>query len=69
VSYRLAPVFLIRLAGAPFDCVQRLTTPETTNTARGLIVGQNKVQRDDEKRLAASLERELEITRKALLAT
>jgi hypothetical protein len=67
VSYRLAPVFLIRLAGAPFDCVQRLTTPETTNTARGLIVGQNKVQRDDEKRLAASLERELEITRKALL--
>lgn len=67
MSYRLAPVFLIRLAGAPFDCVQRLTTPETTNTARGLIVGQNKVQRDDEKRLAASLERELEITRKALL--
>jgi hypothetical protein len=67
VSYRLAPIFLIRLAGVPFDSIERLTTPETTNTARGLMVGQNKVQRDDEKRLAASLERELEITRKSML--
>jgi len=67
VSYRVAPIFLIRLAGVPFDSIQRLATPETTNTARGLIVGQNKLQRDDEKRLAASLERELEITRKSLL--
>jgi len=67
VSYRVAPIFLIRLAGVPFDRLERLATPETTNTARGLIVGQNKVQRDDEKRLAASLERELEITRKSLL--
>src|SRR5207302_777742 len=67
VSYRVAPIFLIRLAGVPFDRLERLATSETTNTARGLIVGQNKVQRDDEKRLAASLERELEITRKSLL--
>jgi len=67
VSYRVAPIFLIRLAGVPFDRLERLATPETTNTARGLIVGQNKVQRDDKKRLAASLERELEITRKSLL--
>jgi hypothetical protein len=67
VSYRVAPIFLIRLAGVPFDRLERLATPETTNTARGLIVGQNKVQRDDEKRLAASLERELEIARKSLL--
>ena len=67
MSYRVAPIFLIRLAGVPFDRLERLATPETTNTARGLIVGQNKVQRDDEKRLAASLERELEITRKSLL--
>ena len=67
MSYRVAPIFLIRLAGVPFDSIQRLATPETTNTARGLIVGQNKLQRDDEKRLAASLERELEITRKSLL--
>ena len=67
MSYRVAPIFLIRLAGVPFDRLERLATPETTNTARGLIVGQNKVQRDDEKRLAASLERELEIARKSLL--
>jgi hypothetical protein len=67
VSYRVAPIFLIRLAGVPFDRLERLATPETTNIARGLIVGQNKVQRDDEKRLAASLEHELEITRKSLL--
>ncbi|PYL34969.1 MAG: hypothetical protein DMF35_03550, partial [Verrucomicrobia bacterium] len=67
MSYRVAPIFLIRLAGVPFDRLERLATPETTNTARGLIVGQNKVQRDDKKRLAASLERELEITRKSLL--
>ncbi len=67
MSYRVAPIFLIRLAGVPFDRLERLATSETANTARGLIVGQNKVQRDDEKRLAASLERELEITRKSLL--
>jgi len=67
VSYRVAPIFLIRLAGVPFDSIERLTTPETTTTARGLMVGQNKLQRDDEKRLVASLERELEITRKSLL--
>jgi hypothetical protein len=67
VSYRVAPFFLIRLAGAPFDSVRRLATPETTNTARGLIAGQTKLQPDDEKRLVASLERELEITRKSLL--
>ena len=67
MSYRVAPIFLIRLAGVPFDSIERLATPETANTARGLIVGQNKLQRDDEKRLAASLERELQITRKSLL--
>src|SRR5438309_11795530 len=67
MSYRVAPIFLIRLAGVPFDRLEGLATPETTNTARGLIVGQNKCQRDNKKRPAASLERELEITRKALL--
>jgi len=47
----------VDMAGVPFDRLERLATSETTNIARGLIVGQNKVQRDDEKRLAASLER------------
>jgi hypothetical protein len=67
VSYRVAPIFLIRLAGVPFDNVERLATPETTNTARDLIVPQNKLRPDDEKRLVTALEHELEITRKSLL--
>jgi len=34
VSYRVAPIFLIRLAGAPFDVLERLATPETARLAR-----------------------------------
>jgi hypothetical protein len=34
VSYRVAPIFLIRLAGAPFDVLERLATPATARLAR-----------------------------------
>ncbi|MDQ3198729.1 MAG: lantibiotic dehydratase family protein [Verrucomicrobiota bacterium] len=32
-GYRIAPIFLIRMAGIPFESVERLTTPGTTKAA------------------------------------
>jgi hypothetical protein len=75
VPYRVAPIFLVRLAGAPFDTVERLATPETSRTARDLVVGQKvgaidlNRQRDDNAQLAATLQRELGAARKALLGS
>ena len=37
VAYRIAPTFVIRLAGAPFESLQHLGTPETMVAARGLL--------------------------------
>jgi hypothetical protein len=54
VSYRVAPIFLIRLAGAPFDAVQRLATLESSQAAR------------DQKDLETTLYREVEIARRFL---
>jgi hypothetical protein len=36
-SYRVAPIFLIRMAGVPFDVVEKLATPESVRLARDLI--------------------------------
>jgi hypothetical protein len=69
VPYRVAPIFLIRLAGVPFDSIEHLATPETTNIARGLIVEQGKTQPDAEKALSAALQRELEASRSLLLGS
>jgi hypothetical protein len=38
VPYSVAPIFLIRLAGVPFDVVQQLATPETSAAARQLLI-------------------------------
>jgi hypothetical protein len=54
VPYRVAPIFLIRLAGAPFDLLDRLATPETSKGAR------------EGKEIAEILARELEAARKSL---
>jgi len=57
VPYRVAPNFLIRLAGAPFDILERLATIETAKAAR------------DQKDAAATLGHELETVRKFLHAS
>jgi hypothetical protein len=67
VPYRFAPIFLIRLAGVAFETVERLATPETSRTARDLVVKQNKIEPNDAERLAQSLLRELATARKLLL--
>ena len=69
MPYRVAPIFLIRLAGASFDIVEQLATPDTSTAARDLIVGKNKAEPDSEKLLAVHLERELETSRKSLYAS
>jgi hypothetical protein len=42
VPYRLAPIFLIRLAGAPFETIENLATRETSAAARELLVRQGE---------------------------
>jgi hypothetical protein len=37
-SYRVAPIFLIRMAGVPFEVLDPLGTPETAAAARELLV-------------------------------
>lgn len=59
MSYRVAPIFLIRLAGAPFDVLERLATPETAKIARG-------TGKDASGKLEDALHTELEKTRKFL---
>ncbi|MEY2546959.1 MAG: hypothetical protein QOG48_2076 [Verrucomicrobiota bacterium] len=57
-AYEVAPVFLIRLAGVPFDLVEQLATPESLELAR-----ENSVDVD------LALKRELDAARKKLLET
>jgi hypothetical protein len=72
VPYRVAPIFLIRLAGAPFETVERLATPVTARAARELISQQAGAidlnrPRDDYAQLAMTLQRDLNASRKSLL--
>ncbi|MDQ6911620.1 MAG: hypothetical protein M3119_06595 [Verrucomicrobiota bacterium] len=41
-GYRIAPIFLIRAAGVPFDHLERLATPRATAAARELLVRQRE---------------------------
>jgi hypothetical protein len=68
VPYRVAPIFLIRLAGAPFEAVERLDTPVIARSARDLIVRQKRIELGDEKVLATMLHDDLNAARKSLLA-
>ncbi|PYK31833.1 MAG: hypothetical protein DME57_02200 [Verrucomicrobia bacterium] len=54
MSYRVAPIVLIRLAGAPFEILEQLATPQTSEAARA------------QKEIVTVLERELEAARKFL---
>jgi hypothetical protein len=44
-SYRVAPIFLIRMAGVPFDVLEKLGTVETARLARELVVRQDEFAR------------------------
>jgi hypothetical protein len=65
-DYRIAPIFLIRLAGAPFDVLDGLATHETCAVARALLAGEKSA---NEGQLLAVLDRELGAARKSLLDT
>ncbi len=67
MSYRVAPIFLIRAAGAPFEVLKELATRNTNRAAHELLVRQDKLSAQDKARLAASLEHELRAARVALL--
>ncbi len=66
-SYQVAPIFLIRLAGAPFEIYEQLATRDTNKAARELLVRQDKLSAQDETRLAVLLEHQLSAARSALL--
>jgi len=66
-AYRIAPIFLIRMAGVPFDILEPLATRDTNKAARELLVRQNKSSAQDETRLAALLVHQLSTARSALL--
>ena len=60
-AYRVAPLFLIRVAGVPFDAVERLATPNVCDLVRQSLVSNSKEP------LGAILEGELENSRRSLL--
>ena len=62
MPYRVAPIFLIRLAGAPFGRVECLATAETLETARALAGTGRPLA--DETKIEATLMRELENARR-----
>jgi hypothetical protein len=39
-GYQIAPIFLIRMAGVPLDCVEELATPATSAAAREVLARQ-----------------------------
>jgi hypothetical protein len=41
-SYRIAPIYLIRMAGVPFDILEKISTPKTSAAARELIAFETK---------------------------
>ena len=44
-AYRVAPIFLIRMAGVPFNVLEKLATVETARLARELVVRQDEFAR------------------------
>ena len=64
MPYRVAPIFLIRLAGVPFERVECLATLETSKAARAWLSGAAKIGHDQQ--IASTLEREVISARKCL---
>jgi hypothetical protein len=68
VPYRVAPIFLIRLAGVPFEAVERLATRKTSQAAAEMLALEHRpVTGETETHFANLLERELEGSRSFLL--
>ena len=59
MSYRIAPLFLIRIAGAPFETLESLSTLETCNLARRFVRRDTELNADEKVELGQILEREL----------
>jgi hypothetical protein len=59
VPYRVAPIFLIRLAGGPFECIEQLATPKICALGRKLVTSQNGSDEADKAELAHTLQLEL----------
>ncbi|MBA2271054.1 MAG: lantibiotic dehydratase [Chthoniobacterales bacterium] len=57
-SYRVAPIFLIRAAGVPFDHLERLAAPQTAALARELLVRRSELAaaRGDAERILGTRE-------------
>jgi hypothetical protein len=66
VAYRVAAIFLIRLAGVSLDSLGRLATPLTREVAHRLILNGGEFAEGDKTHLQAVLERELVSVREAL---
>jgi hypothetical protein len=66
--YEIAPIFLIRVAGVPFDHLEQLATPKTCSAARELLV-RPKENAAGESQLEEILQRELNAARVALLTS
>lgn len=45
MAYRVAPIFVIRLAGVPFGVVEQLATPETSLAARQLLIKRSELEK------------------------
>ena len=60
-GYRIAPIFLIRMAGVPFDVLEKLATLGTSQAARELIAQESEFSRaqTDASRSLAALKTEL----------
>lgn len=60
-SYRIAPIFLIRMAGVPFEAVEKLASTGTAQAARELITRQAEFSqaRSEVERLLSTLKPEL----------
>jgi hypothetical protein len=69
-GYRVAPIFLIRMAGAPFDALEKLATPNTFARARSLLVRPKRNGRiDGTGEVDQVLQTELASARLSLLQT
>jgi hypothetical protein len=66
VPYRVAPIFLIRLAGVPFQCVEQLATPDTCRFGRELAMTRTGLDDAGKARVAHSLAIELASVRAEL---
>ncbi|MEY2479562.1 MAG: hypothetical protein QOI04_489 [Verrucomicrobiota bacterium] len=70
-AYRVAPLFLIRMAGVPFDVLERFATRSTAQLARELIASPDQLTPSaaEFEKLSASLDRDLAAARVALYET